>query len=74
MRLAVVPFHLEGAPSTWFQWIEKGGTLLDWEVFLTKLRRRFGTSIYDDPLDMISKLTQTGKVSKFRAEFESLMP
>ena len=24
MRLSMVPFHLEGAPSTWYQWMEKG--------------------------------------------------
>lgn len=73
MRLAVVPFHLDGTPSTWFQWMEKGGTIVDWDGFLAELRRRFGTSIYDDPLGKISKLVQTGKVSEFRAEFESLM-
>ena len=24
MRLATVAFHLEGAPSTWYHWMEKG--------------------------------------------------
>ena len=74
MRLAVVPFHLDGAPSTWFQWVEKGGSITDWDSFLQALVQRFGTSIYDDPLGRISKLTQTGRVSHYRAEFEALMP
>ncbi|XP_062104135.1 uncharacterized protein LOC133815295 [Humulus lupulus] len=74
MRLAVVPFHLDGAPSTWFQWVEKGGSITDWDSFLQALVQRFGTSIYDDPLGRISKLTQTGRVSQYRAEFEALMP
>lgn len=65
MRLAMVPFHLDGAPSTWFQWMEKGGTIVDWDGFLVELGCRFGTSIYVDPLGKISKLTQTGKVSEF---------
>ncbi|XP_060962287.1 uncharacterized protein LOC133032379 [Cannabis sativa] len=74
MRLAVVPFHLDGPPSSWFQWMEKGGSIYDWDSFLRELQLRFGTSIYDDPLGRISKLTQTGKVSEYRQEFEMLMP
>ena len=42
-------------------------------MFLHELRKRFGTSIYDDPLGKIAKLVQLGKVSQYRAEFESLM-
>lgn len=74
VRLAMVPFHLEGTPSTWFQWMEKGGALTDWTAFLRALQQRFGTSIYDDSLGRISKLTQSGRVSDYRAEFEALMP
>ncbi|XP_062103343.1 uncharacterized protein LOC133814394 [Humulus lupulus] len=73
IRLAMVAFHLEGAPSTWFQWMEKGGGFSDWESFLRALRLRFGVSIYDDPLGRIAKLVRTGRVSTFRAEFEALM-
>ena len=56
LRLAMVPFHLEGVSSTWFQWMEKGGGFPDWESFLRALRLRFGVSIYDDPLGRIVKL------------------
>ncbi|XP_030479163.2 uncharacterized protein LOC115696402 [Cannabis sativa] len=73
MRLATVAFHLEGAPSTWYQWMEKGGGFPDWETFLRALRSRFGTSIYEDPLGKIAKLVQTGIVANFREEFEQLM-
>lgn len=73
MRLAVVAFHLDGEPSTWYQWMEKGGALTSWDTFLLELRKRFGTSVYDDPLGRISKLIQRGSVSQFRAEFEGLM-
>lgn len=74
MRLAMVAFHLEGSPSTWFQWMEKGGALTDWSSFIRALQQRFGTSIYDDPLGSLSKLTQAGRVADYRAEFETLMP
>lgn len=72
-RLAVVAFHLDGEASTWYQWMEKSGVLTCWDVFLQELRKRFGASIYDDPLGRISKLVQSGTVAKFRAEFEELM-
>lgn len=74
LRLTMVAFHLDGAPSAWFQWMEKGGSITDWSSFLRALQQRFGTSIYDDPLGRISKLTQSGRVSDYRAEFEELMP
>ncbi|XP_024024277.1 uncharacterized protein LOC112092413 [Morus notabilis] len=73
MRLTVVAFHLEGEPSTWYQWMERGGALPSWEVFIYEMRKRFGASIYDDPLGRISKLVQTGTIAQFRAEFERLM-
>ncbi|KAF4346936.1 hypothetical protein G4B88_002938 [Cannabis sativa] len=73
IRLSMVPFHLDGTPSTWFQWMEKGGGFSDWESFLRALRLYFGVSIYDDPLGRIAKLTQIGRVSTFRAEFEGLI-
>lgn len=73
MRLAIVAFHLEGAPSTWYQWMEKGGGFPDWETFLRALRSRFGTSIYEDSLGKIAKLVQTGSVASFREAFEQLM-
>ncbi|KAF4355172.1 hypothetical protein G4B88_025233 [Cannabis sativa] len=73
LRLAMVAFHLEGAPPTWYQWMEKGPGFVDWELFLRALRLRFVISIYDDPLGKIAKLVQTGRVSTFREEFEQLM-
>lgn len=53
--------------------MEKGGLQSSWEIFLHELHKWFGATIYDDPLGRIAKLTQTGKVSQFRAEFEALM-
>ena len=72
MRISIVSFHLDGEPSTWFQWMEKANTLPSWEVFFCELRKPFRASIYDDPFGRISKLVQTGTISIFRAEFEGL--
>ncbi|XP_062118768.1 uncharacterized protein LOC133832416 [Humulus lupulus] len=53
--------------------MEKSGALTSWDVFLQELHKRFGTSVYDDPLGKIAKLTQIGSVTTYRAEFERLM-
>ena len=55
-RLAVVAFHLDGELSTWYQWMNKGGVLTTWDAFIHELWKRFGASIFDDPLGRISKL------------------
>uniref|UniRef100_A0A803Q2C7 Retrotransposon gag domain-containing protein n=1 Tax=Cannabis sativa TaxID=3483 RepID=A0A803Q2C7_CANSA len=72
-RFSMVPFHLDGTPYTWFQWMEKGGRFPEWESFLRALRLLIEVSIYDDPLGRITKITQTGRVSTFNAKFEGLM-
>lgn len=38
-RLEVVAFHLDGEPVTWYQWMERGGALTGWDVFLCELRK-----------------------------------
>ena len=72
-RLVVVAFHLDDEPSTWYQWMDKGGKLTTWDAFIHGLRKRFGASILDYPLGRISKRVQTGTVSQYRAKFEGLM-
>lgn len=72
-RLAVVAFHLGEEASTWYQWMERNGALQNWDVFLQDLCKRFGTSIYNDPLGRISKLTQVSTVAAFCSQFHNLM-
>ena len=64
-HLQVVAFHLDGGAASWYQWMDHNESLITWEKFLADLLERFRSSIYDDPLGRISKLTQLGRVSKF---------
>ena len=73
LRLQVVGFHLDDEATSWYQWMDRNGSLITWDKFLVDLQECFGSSIYDDPLGHISKLTQTRCVSQFRVEFEVLM-
>lgn len=73
LRLSVVAFHLGSEPATWYQWMDNNKVLKSWVAFIDELKKRFGASIYDDPLGRISKLIQSVRITKYRAEFEELM-
>ena len=73
LRLQVMGFHLDGEVTSWYQWMDCNGSLVTWEKFIVDLQECFGSFIYDNPLGRISKLTQSGRVSQFRAEFTALM-
>lgn len=59
IRLQVVALHLEGEAASWYQWMDRNGSLIKWEQFLDELQKRFGSSVYADPLGRIAKLLQT---------------
>lgn len=67
-RLTMVSFHLDGEASSWFQWMEKSGVINSWEDFLREVQKRFGPSVYEDPLGCISKLIQRDTVAQFGSE------
>ena len=72
-RLQIVAFILEGRAAAWFQWACRNSLFPSWKAFLTTIPHRFGPSTYEDYEGSLSKLTQTGSVADFQAEFEELM-
>ncbi|PNY01861.1 retrotransposon-related protein, partial [Trifolium pratense] len=72
-RLQIVSFHLEGRAASWFQWAMRNNLLTSWPVFLDAVRIRFGPTAYEDVEGDLSKLSQTGSVAEFQAQFEDLM-
>jgi len=72
-RLQIVAFHLDGRAAAWFQWATRNNLLSSWQVFLTAVRHRFSPTQYEDIEDDVSKLSQTGSVADFQAQFEDLM-
>lgn len=71
--LQIVSFHLEGRAAAWFQWATHNNLFLSWQAFLTVVRHRFGPTAYEDVEGELSKLSQTGSVVDFQAQFEDLM-
>lgn len=48
----------------------KSGVINNWDDFLRKIQKRFGPSVYENPLGRVSKLIQRDTVARFRLEFE----
>ncbi|XP_045809999.1 uncharacterized protein LOC123904368 [Trifolium pratense] len=72
-RLQIVSFHLDGRAAAWFQWATRNKLLSSWSVFLDAVRQCFGPTAYEDVEGELSKLSQTGSVVEFQAQFEDLM-
>ncbi|KAH7672098.1 Retrotransposon gag domain-containing protein [Dioscorea alata] len=73
LRLRIVSFHLEGKASAWYQWMKGSNLLTTWPDFLSNVKQRFGSSVYEDHQGNLSKLSQTSTVAEFQTEFEELM-
>ncbi|KAJ4959180.1 hypothetical protein NE237_026291 [Protea cynaroides] len=48
-KISLISIHLDGAASSWFQWMSHNKQLRSWREFELALKFRFGPSAYDDP-------------------------
>lgn len=51
-RVLLASFHMEGKALVWFQDIEAAGGISSWEGFVRALQTRFGSSPYEDPMEI----------------------
>jgi hypothetical protein len=71
-RITIASFYLDGPALTWYQWMYSNSQIVSWTQFLRALETRFAPTAYDDPKGNLFKLTQSGSVAEYLAEFESL--
>ncbi len=71
-RFTISSFHMEGKALIWFQELRKSSSLTTWIEFLNALRIRFGRGSYDDPMESLVSLKQTGSVEEYKSQFELL--
>lgn len=71
-KLTVASFHMEGRALAWFQWMNTTHQFPSWPAFLEALRTRFAPSQFEDPSGALCKLTQSGTVAQYLADFEDL--
>lgn len=63
---------MEGPALAWFHWMTQSGQINSWLGFLQALEARFASSQYEDPIGILSKLTQTGSIAEYLSQFETL--
>lgn len=57
----------------WIRGMRRNKLLSTWPRFLEDLTKRFGCSAFDDKLEDLSRLQQTGTVDEYMAKFENLL-
>ncbi|KAL4611211.1 hypothetical protein ACB092_08G107100 [Castanea dentata] len=71
-KLLIASFHMELEALIWFQEAEEARVFSDLESFVPELHVRFGTSAYDDPMEVLTRMRQTLTVAVYKAEFEAV--
>lgn len=57
----------------WIRGLRRNKLLSTWERFVENLTERFGSLAFEDKLEDLSRLQQTGTVAEYMAKFEGLL-
>ena len=71
-RLMIASFHMDQVALIWFQEAEEVGVFFDWESLVQALHVRFGSTAYDDPMKVLTRLRQTSTVALYKSWFEAV--
>ena len=69
-KLLIVSFHMELEALIWFQEVEEAGVFTNWDSLVQALHIRFGSTAYDDPMEVLTRLRQSSIVALYKVEFE----
>ncbi|CAL8175573.1 unnamed protein product [Prunus armeniaca] len=68
----MVSFHLDSEALQWYQWEECASSLSKWEDFTKAFCREFGSHGFEDFVESLFKLRQTGPLKDYIAKFRRL--
>jgi hypothetical protein len=71
-KFNLAAFHMEGKALIWFQELRSTNNLNSWIEFTKAIRVRFGKGSYDDLMENLSKLHQSGMLEEYKSQFEVL--
>ncbi|KAF5470911.1 hypothetical protein F2P56_011397 [Juglans regia] len=69
-RIFFASFYMEEEALVWFQNSSEAGLFRSWDEFTQALQVRFGLSVYDDPMEALTRLKQLSAVAAYKTEFE----
>ena len=56
----------------WFQEAEEAGVFTNWDSLVKALHVRFGSTAYDDPMEVLTRLRQSLTMALYKAKFEAV--
>ena len=71
-RVVVVSFHLDGEPLQWFRWRNCLQSTPTWSKFTFAFCQEFGPLEFEDRMESLFKLRQSGTLKDYILEFRKL--
>ena len=71
-KLKITAFYMEGKALSWFKAMRNTNSLSTWDEFVLAIQVRFCKGSYDNPMENLSKLKQTGLLEEYKTQFKLL--
>lgn len=71
-KLRLASFHMEWKAMIWYQDLKNSGIVVDWNSFVNALITRFGPSIDDDSMEILTRLRQISSVEDYKVGSENV--
>ena len=71
-KLLIASFNMELEALIWFQEVEEVGVFTNWDSLVQAINVRFGSTAYDDLMEVLTRLRQSSTVPMYKAEFEAM--
>lgn len=72
-KIQIAGLHMTKEALAWIRGLCRNKLLSTWARFVEDLTERFGSFAFDDKLEDLSRLQQTGTVAEYMAQFEGLL-
>lgn len=72
-KIHIEALHMSKDALVWIRGLRRNNLISTWAKFTEDLSERFGGSAFDDKLEELSRLQQTGTVAAYMAQFENLL-
>ena len=70
--MLIASLHKELEALIWFQEVEEAGVFTDWDSLVQALHVRFGSTAYDNPMEVLTRLRQSSTMAMYKVEFEAV--
>lgn len=72
-KIQIASLHMSKEALAWIRGLRRNKLISTWVKFTEDLSERLGSSAFDDKLEELFRLQQTGTVAMYMAQFENLL-